>query len=266
MDLFSRKIIGWATRSTIHRDLVLDAIMMAVKGRHPCGTVIHSDQGSQYGSDDWRRFCLNNNLQPSMSRRGNCWDNAVAESFFGCLKKERVKKHIYKNPRSRDRRFLRLHRIVLQSKTKTPASWRCQSSGVRSYSDRMMSGVSTKPWYLQIPIRTQKQREVLDRARVLTGIGSLIPAQKTYIQQLRLYEGQCIRAGLSKMHGLRHAYAQRRYEEITGFEAPIAGGPSRTALSIDDRALDRKSRATRIAGCIKSSWPEQRNRRRDFGP
>jgi putative transposase len=97
MDLCSRKIVGWATRSTIHRDLVLDAIMMAVKERHPRETIIHSDQGSQYGSDDWRRFCLNNNLQPSMSRRGNCWDNAVAESFFGSLKKERVKKHIYKN-------------------------------------------------------------------------------------------------------------------------------------------------------------------------
>jgi putative transposase len=97
MDLFSRKIIGWATRSTMHRDLVLDAIMMAVKERHPRDTIIHSDQGSQYGSDDWRRFCLGNNLQPSMSRRGNCWDNAVAESFFGSLKKERVKKRIYRN-------------------------------------------------------------------------------------------------------------------------------------------------------------------------
>lgn len=97
MDLFSRKIVGWATRSTMHRDLVLDAIMMAVKERHPLDTIIHSDQGSQYGSDDWRRFCLNNNLRPSMSRRGNCWDNAVAESFFGSLKKERVKKHIYRN-------------------------------------------------------------------------------------------------------------------------------------------------------------------------
>ncbi len=82
MDLFSRRIVGWATRSTIHRDLVLDAIMMAVKERHPEETIIHSDQGSQYGSDDWRRFCLSNNLKPSMSRRGNGWDNAVAESIF----------------------------------------------------------------------------------------------------------------------------------------------------------------------------------------
>ncbi|SFZ79525.1 IS3 family transposase, partial [Chitinimonas taiwanensis] len=58
--------------------------------------LIHSDQGSQYGSDDWRRFCAANRLEPSMSRRGNCWDNAVAESFFSSLKKERIRKRIYK--------------------------------------------------------------------------------------------------------------------------------------------------------------------------
>ena len=70
---------------------------MAVRRRRPKKTVIHSDQGSQYGSDAWRRFCRAHRLQPSMSRRGNCWDNAVAESFFGSLKKERIKKQIYKN-------------------------------------------------------------------------------------------------------------------------------------------------------------------------
>lgn len=96
MDLFSRKVVGWTTRPTIHRSLVLDAVMMAVKCRRPKGTVIHSDQGCQYGSDDWRRFCRKNRLEPSMSRRGNCWDNAVAESFFASLKKERIKKRIYK--------------------------------------------------------------------------------------------------------------------------------------------------------------------------
>ena len=97
MDLFSRKIVGWSTRPTIRRELVLDAVMMAVRRRRPRGTIIHSDQGCQYSSDDWRRFCRTNRLEPSMSRRGNCWDNAVAESFFGSLKKERIKKRIYKN-------------------------------------------------------------------------------------------------------------------------------------------------------------------------
>lgn len=56
--------------------------------------MIHSDQGTQYGSDAWRRFCKANHLEPSTSRRGNCWDNAVAESFFSSLKKERIKKRI----------------------------------------------------------------------------------------------------------------------------------------------------------------------------
>jgi len=97
MDLFSRLIVGWATRPTLRRELVLDAVLMAVRRRRPRDTVIHSDQGCQYGSDDWRRFCRTNSLEPSMSRRGNCWDNAVAESFFASLKKELVKKRIYKN-------------------------------------------------------------------------------------------------------------------------------------------------------------------------
>ena len=97
MDLFSRKIIGWSTGPTIQREIVLDAVLMAVRRRRPRGTLIHSDQGSQYGSDAWRRFCRSNHLQPSMSRKGNCWDNAVVESFFSSLKKERIKKQIYKN-------------------------------------------------------------------------------------------------------------------------------------------------------------------------
>jgi putative transposase len=76
MDLFSRKIVGWSTKPTIGRELVLDAVMMAVRRRRPKQALIHSDQGSQYGSDDWRRFCRTNGLEPSMSRRGNCWDAA----------------------------------------------------------------------------------------------------------------------------------------------------------------------------------------------
>lgn len=90
MDLFSCKIVGWAAKPTIHRELVLEALTKAVRHRRPRKTLIHSDQGTQYGSDAWRRFCKANHLEPSMSRRGNCWDNAVAESFFGSLKKERI--------------------------------------------------------------------------------------------------------------------------------------------------------------------------------
>jgi len=75
MDLFSRLIVGWAAGPTIHRELVLNAVLMAVRRRRPRGTLIHSDQGTQYGSDAWRRFCRSNHLEPSMSRKGNCWDN-----------------------------------------------------------------------------------------------------------------------------------------------------------------------------------------------
>ena len=82
MDLFSRKIVGWAAGPTIRRELVLDAVLMTVRRRRPRGTMIHSDQGTQYGSDAWRRFCRSNHLEPSVSRKANCWDNAVAESFF----------------------------------------------------------------------------------------------------------------------------------------------------------------------------------------
>lgn len=96
MDLYSRRIVGWSTKPTMARELVLDAILMAVRRRKPTHTLIHSDQGSQFGSDAWQRFCQAHHLEPSMSRRGNCWDNAVAESFFSSLKKERIKKRIYK--------------------------------------------------------------------------------------------------------------------------------------------------------------------------
>src|SRR5260370_15705054 len=90
-------IVGCAAAATIQHELVLNAVLMAVRRRRPRGTMIHSDQGTQYGCDAWRRFCRSNRLEPSMSRKGNCWDNAVAESFFNSLKKERIRKQIYKN-------------------------------------------------------------------------------------------------------------------------------------------------------------------------
>ena len=96
IDLYSRAVVGWSMNSTMATELVLDALMMAVWRRRPKTPVmIHSDQGSQFGSDDFNRWCKDNQLVPSMSRRGNCWDNAVAESFFSSLKKERIKRHIY---------------------------------------------------------------------------------------------------------------------------------------------------------------------------
>ena len=97
VDLYSRRIVGWSMKRSMHREIVLDAILMAVRRRRPRHQVlVHSDQGTQYGSDDWHRFCRDHGLTPSMSRRGNCWDNAVAESFFGSLKRERVNRRNYK--------------------------------------------------------------------------------------------------------------------------------------------------------------------------
>jgi putative transposase len=97
VDLYARKVVGWSMKPTLAREIVLDALLMAVLRRNPQQRVlIHSDQGTQFGSDDWRRFCREHNLEPSMSRRGNCWDNAVAESFFSSLKKERIRKRVYK--------------------------------------------------------------------------------------------------------------------------------------------------------------------------
>lgn len=96
MDLYSRQIVGWATQATMTRDLVLQALLAAVWKRKPGpGVLVHSDQGCQFTSDDWQSFLKAHRMVPSMSRRGNCHDNAVAESFFGALKKERIKRRIY---------------------------------------------------------------------------------------------------------------------------------------------------------------------------
>lgn len=95
-----------------------------------------------------------------------------------------------------------------------------------------------------IPIRTEAQRKLLDRVKALTGGGSLIPASSTYIEHLKLYENQTRAAGLEKLHGLRHAYAQERYKELTGWEAPAAGGPSRDKLTEEQKALDHEARVT----------------------
>jgi putative transposase len=97
VDLYSRMVVGWSMKATLKSHLVLDALLMAVWRRRPTEQVlIHSDQGSQYGSNEWVKFCRDHGMTPSMSRRGNCWDNAVAESFFGSLKKERIRKRIYR--------------------------------------------------------------------------------------------------------------------------------------------------------------------------
>jgi putative transposase len=89
MDLFSRSIVGWALSAVIDRHLVIAALEMALKRRCPAaGLLHHTDRGSQYASDDYQKKLSANFITCSMSRRGNCYDNAAMESWFGTLKTE----------------------------------------------------------------------------------------------------------------------------------------------------------------------------------
>ena len=100
IDLYSRRVVGWSMQNRQTTDLVLQALLMAVWRRKPKGKVlIHSDQGSQFTSMDWASFLKAHNPEHSMSRRGNCHDNAVVASFFNLLKREYIRGRTY---RSRD--------------------------------------------------------------------------------------------------------------------------------------------------------------------
>ena len=97
IDLYSRRVVGWSMDARMHTSLALNALLMAVWRRKPKAKVIvHSDQGSQFTSAEWRSFLVAHTLEASMSRRGNCYDNAVAESFFHLLKTERIRRKTYK--------------------------------------------------------------------------------------------------------------------------------------------------------------------------
>ena len=94
----------------------------------------------------------------------------------------------------------------------------------------------------EVPVRNEAQRALLDEARRLVGGGALIPPERNYRQQLKVYESQTREAGLYRMHGLRHAFALERYEEITGWKAPAAGGPPRRTLTGARRQIDTAAR------------------------
>ena len=102
IDLFSRQVVGWSMRQDITRELVIDALRMAWFKRHPtklAGLMFHSDRGSQYASKDFRDVLTEYGITPSMSRRGNCWDNACSETLFGSLKVERLQGQRFKTRR-----------------------------------------------------------------------------------------------------------------------------------------------------------------------
>ena len=93
-----------------------------------------------------------------------------------------------------------------------------------------------------VPIRNETQRELLDRCHALVGKGSLIPSEKSYYQHVKTFEKSMHSVGLGRSHGARHQYAQERYKEMTGWDAPAIGGPSRKSLSVDARKLDDQVR------------------------
>ena len=96
LDLYNREVVGWSMGRSLKAKLVLDALDSAMRKVGPDAEIIfHSDRGSQYASEVYQRFLRNKNIKPSMSRRGNCYDNAYVESWFGTLKKEWVYRHKY---------------------------------------------------------------------------------------------------------------------------------------------------------------------------
>ena len=97
LDLFSRRIIGWSMKDAMTAQMVTDALMMAIwrRGR-PKALMHHSDQGSQYTSEAFQRLMADHDITCSMSRSGNCWDNAAMESFFSSLKTERIRGQVYR--------------------------------------------------------------------------------------------------------------------------------------------------------------------------
>lgn len=96
IDLCSRKVVGWSMSSRMKTQLVCDALKMAIWQRRPkAGLIHHSDRGSQYASKVFRQLLKDHEIKGSMSRKGNCWDNSVVESFFGSLKQERVQWRSY---------------------------------------------------------------------------------------------------------------------------------------------------------------------------
>ncbi len=91
LDLYSRKVVGWTREPTLSRELAINALRMAIRARQPgAGLVSYTDRGSQYASNDYQQLQNVYGIICSMSRKGNCWDNSVVESFFGTLKQEHI--------------------------------------------------------------------------------------------------------------------------------------------------------------------------------
>ncbi|ECB7404616.1 integrase, partial [Salmonella enterica subsp. enterica serovar Java] len=119
---------------------------------------------------------------------------------------------------------------------------------LKGQSPDSISTISLKPSWTKggrprsIPVLTQEQRQLLAEVRQLAGSGSLIPPDRSYREHLRVFERETASVGTGHTHGLRHAYAQRRYEELTGRKPPVLGGRSRRAMRRDERRKDDEIR------------------------
>jgi putative transposase len=115
IDCYSRKVVGFALADHMRTDLITDALRMAIVARNPPpGVIFHSDRGAQYTSDEFRSFCGNNGVRPSVGRTGSCFDNAVAESFFATIKKELIHTRPWPTLDKLRGDVSRIHRVVLQ--------------------------------------------------------------------------------------------------------------------------------------------------------
>jgi len=137
MDLFSRRIVGWSMSRWLSRGIVVNALKMAIEARHPePGLIHHSDRGSQYTSEAFRDELANHGIECSMSGTGNCYDNAVVESFFGILKRERVNRVRYRTREEARRDLFHYIEVFYNRKRRhgycgniSPADFEAQSAG-----------------------------------------------------------------------------------------------------------------------------------------
>jgi len=137
VDLFSRRVVGWSMATHMRTELVLDALRMALGRRCPVASLLHhSDRGSQYASGDYRRALANNNIVCSMSRKGDCWDNAVVESFFATLKKELVHRRPWPTVRAAREAIVEYIEVFYNRKRKHSSLGYCSPATFESRHDQ----------------------------------------------------------------------------------------------------------------------------------
>jgi putative transposase len=144
LDLFNRKVVGWSMRDHMRAELTIAALTMAIQRRRPgVGLIHHSDRGSQYAAGDYRVILQAAAIIPSMSRKGNCWDNAPMESFFGTLKTELVHQREYPD-RDAARRDLFAYIESYYNRQRIPASDTSPQIRQRRYPHNAVSALRGK--------------------------------------------------------------------------------------------------------------------------